>query len=122
MGSQVCYAARPYNYLIGASGKVMKCTIVLDKEEYNVVGRLTADGDLEIDNERLALWTEPEFEQDGQCRKCVVLPTCQGIHCPLIRIEHNVQPCISTRGNLKNELLATLEADGRMSRKVMTGM
>lgn len=122
MGSQVCYAARPYNYLIGASGKVMKCTIVLDKEDYNVVGRITAEGDLELDNERLALWTEPAFEQDGQCRKCVVLPTCQGIHCPLIRIENNVQPCISTRSNLKSELLATLDSEGRMSRKVMTGM
>ena len=118
MGSQVCYAARPYNFLIGASGKVMKCTIVLDKQDYNVVGRITPAGDLELDDDRMALWTEPAFEQDGQCRKCVVLPSCQGIHCPLIRIEQHTQPCISTRRNPKGELLATLDAPGRQARPV----
>jgi uncharacterized protein len=118
MGSQVCYAARPYNFLIGATGKVMKCTIVLDKQDYNVVGRITPAGDLELDSDRMALWTEPAFEQDGQCRKCVVLPTCQGIHCPLVRIEQKTQPCISTRSNLKHELLATLDAGDRVTGRV----
>jgi uncharacterized protein len=118
LGSKVCYAARPYNFLIGATGKVMKCTIVLDKEDYNVVGRITPSGDLELEEERMALWTEPAFEQDGQCRKCVVLPTCQGVSCPLIRIEENTQPCISTRSNLKGELLAILDAPGNKGRRV----
>lgn len=118
LGSQVCYAARPYNFLIGATGKVMKCTIVLDKDDYNVVGRITPEGDLELDNDRMALWTEPAFEQDSQCRKCVVLPSCQGIHCPLIRIENDTQPCISTRSNPKGELLAILDAPGNKGRRV----
>jgi uncharacterized protein len=120
MGSQVCYAARPYNFLIGATGKVMKCTIILDKDEYNVVGRITPEGSLELDNDRMALWTEPAFEQDSQCRKCVVLPSCQGIHCPLIRIENGTQPCISTRSNPKGELLAVLEAPGQNSGRSLT--
>jgi uncharacterized protein len=118
MGSQVCYAARPYNFLIGATGKVMKCTIILDKDDYNVVGRVTPEGDLELDGDRMALWTEPAFERDDQCRKCVVLPTCQGIHCPLIRIEDNKQPCISTRSNLKRELLAVLDAPRTKGRRM----
>jgi uncharacterized protein len=121
VGGQVCYAARPYNFLIGATGKVMKCTIVLDKEDYNVVGRLTTEGDLELDNDRMALWTEPAFEQDGQCRKCVVLPNCQGISCPLVRIEHNTQPCISTRSNPKSELLTILDAPGSKGRHMSVG-
>jgi uncharacterized protein len=112
LGAKVCYAARPYNFLIGATGKVMKCTIVLDKEDYNVVGRITPEGDLEIDGDRMALWTEPAFEQDQQCRKCVVLPNCQGISCPLVRIEQHTQPCISTRSNPKGELLEILDAPG----------
>ncbi|HEX4498007.1 MAG TPA: radical SAM protein [Thermoanaerobaculia bacterium] len=116
MGSKVCYAARPYNLIIGATGKVMKCTVVLDKSDYNVVGHLTPEGDLEVDNERMALWTEPAFEQDDQCRKCVVLPTCQGISCPLVRIEDKTQPCISTRKNPKGELLAMLDAPGKKER------
>ena len=108
-GSQVCYAARPYNFLIGATGKVMKCTIVLDKDDYNVVGQLTPEGELKLDNDRMSLWTEPAFEQDSQCRKCVILPTCQGIHCPLIRIEDNTQPCTPIRSRPKAELLALLD-------------
>jgi len=115
VGSQVCYAARPYNFLIGATGKVMKCTVVLDKDDYNVVGRITPAGDLELDADRMALWTEPVFEQDTQCRRCAMLPTCQGLHCPLVRFEQNTQPCISTRGNPREELLATLDAQPRLN-------
>jgi uncharacterized protein len=121
MGSHVCYAARPYSFLIGATGKVMKCTVLLDKTDYNIVGRVTQEGDLLLDKERMALWTEPAFEQDSQCRKCVVLPTCQGISCPVIRIEHNIQPCISTRRNHKAELLAILEAPEGKGRRVAIG-
>jgi uncharacterized protein len=121
MGSQVCYAARPYNFLIGATGKVMKCTIVLDKDDKNVVGRITPEGDLELDTDRMALWTEPAFEQDTQCRRCAFVPNCQGIHCPLVRIEENTQPCISTRSNPKNELLAILDAPGNKGRSVPVG-
>jgi uncharacterized protein len=121
MGSQVCYAARPFNFLIGATGKVMKCTVVLDKDDHNVVGRITPEGDLKLDDDRMALWTEPAFEQDSQCRKCVVLPNCQGVSCPLIRIEHATQPCISARSNPKGELLATLQAPGRTARQVLVG-
>jgi uncharacterized protein len=109
MGSKVCYASRPYNFLIGATGKVMKCTILLDKDESNVVGRITPEGELELDHDRLSLWTEPAFEQDGKCRKCVMLPSCQGISCPLVRIKHDTQPCIPTRSNPKGELLLALD-------------
>ena len=44
MGSarEVCYAARPYNFIVGASGKLMKCTIALDTQDANVLGRITA--------------------------------------------------------------------------------
>ena len=118
IGSYVCYAARPYNYLIGATGKVMKCTIVLDKQDYNVVGNLSPDGTLELDADRMALWTEPAYEQDQQCRKCVVLPNCQGISCPLIRMEHHTQPCIPARSNPKGELLGILEAPSLKERQI----
>jgi uncharacterized protein len=118
IGSAVCYAARPYNYLIGATGKVMKCTIILDKRDYNVVGNISPDGTLDLDADRMALWTEPAYEQDQQCRKCVVLPNCQGISCPLIRMEHHTQPCIPARSNPKGELLRILEAPALKERQI----
>jgi uncharacterized protein len=104
MGSQVCYAARPYNFIVGASGKLMKCTIDLDKHDRNVVGRIEPDGGLKLDLDKFALWTEPAFEKDGKCQKCVVLPICQGTFCPLIRIESGESPCTPLRMTYKSEL------------------
>ncbi len=105
-GRQVCYAARPFNFIIGADGKLMKCTIVLDKKDYNVVGRIKEDGELELNMDNYALWVAPAFEQDSGCRKCQLLPSCQGMSCPLVRIEEHVAPCPSNKANLRNELLA----------------
>ena len=105
--SERCYAARPYNFLVGASGKLMKCTITLDTQDANVIGRITPEGELEIDKDKFALWTEPAFENDDQCKKCVVLPSCMGVHCPLIRMEENRSPCMPVRLHLKESLLET---------------
>ena len=112
MGAQVCYAARPYNFIVGASGKLMKCTIDLDKFDRNVVGHLAEDGEIKIDQDKFALWTEPAFEKDGKCQKCVVLPICQGTYCPLIRIESGQSPCTPLRKVYKKELRGIAEALG----------
>jgi len=109
IGAGVCYAARPYNFIIGASGKLMKCTISLDTQDANVVGHISPEGDLEINKDKLALWTEPAFENDNQCKKCVVLPNCMGVFCPLVRMEENRSPCTPIRMHLKEALLETQE-------------
>lgn len=104
LGAQVCYAARPYNLIIGAAGQVMKCTVDLDKQDRNIVGHLNDQGELELDQDKMALWTEPAFQSDGKCQKCVILPVCQGVYCPQIRIEHDQSPCTPLRLNYKKEL------------------
>lgn len=120
LGKNVCYAARPYNFIVGADGKLMKCTIDLDKEDRNIVGQLTPDGDMIINADNLALWTEPAFQSDSGCQKCAILPTCQGISCPLIRIEHNQSPCAATpKANIRNELLLAMETASLKSQEVM---
>jgi len=106
-GSEVCYAARPYNLIVGATGKLMKCTVVLDKQDFNVVGAIRPDGELTLDNDRMALWTEPAFESDASCKKCVVLPVCHGMHCPLVRMEEHRSPCTPVRMHAKQELVNT---------------
>jgi uncharacterized protein len=108
-GSGVCYAARPYNFLIGADGKLMKCTVALDKEDYNVVGRIRPDGELELDRDKMALWTEPAFENDSGCSKCYMVPVCQGMHCPLIRIQSGVRPCPPIKRTLHSALVDTYD-------------
>lgn len=104
-GSQACYAARPYNFIIGADGLVMKCTVDLDKKDRNIVGRLNEDGTLTLDEDRFALWTEPAFASDQKCQKCVVLPLCQGISCPQIRFDENRSPCVPLRRDAKKGLI-----------------
>lgn len=116
-GSQVCYAARPYNFIIGADGQLMKCTVLLDAKDYNVVGRIGEDGNLDLDMDKMALWTEPAYESDTKCKKCVVLPLCQGTHCPMIRIEDHKSPCTSLRLDAKRALVTTQEIS-RAAKKV----
>jgi uncharacterized protein len=116
-GAQVCYAARPYNLVIGASGKVMKCTVALESEEHNVLGRITPDGELKLDGEKLARWTEPAFEHDEQCKRCFVLPTCQGACCPRVRMNENRSPCPPLRKQFKRELVEAVGYQGGSGRR-----
>jgi uncharacterized protein len=104
LGAQVCYASRPYSFIIGASGKVMKCTIDLDRRDRNVVGRIDEQGTLHLDQDKMAMWTEPAFESDPKCRKCVILPSCQGMSCPLERWDEHRSPCPSIRSTYKRHM------------------
>lgn len=108
MGSQVCYAARPFNFIVGATGRLMKCTVALDGLEENVVGRLLPDGELELAEERMARWVTPHFESDAACRACYLLPGCQGAACPLTRVQSGTRSCCEVRGELKREMRFTL--------------
>lgn len=110
LGSQVCYAVRPYNFIIGAHGDLMKCTIDLDNKDRNLVGKLLPDGTLDLDVDKMALWTEPAFERDSGCQSCHMLPACQGVHCPKIRMDTERAPCPGIRRTAKQEMLDYFEA------------
>lgn len=118
VGSGVCYAARPYHFLIGATGKVMKCTLELDTNDRNVVGHLDEDGELHLDQDKMALWCEPAFEKDTKCQKCVILPVCMGSSCPVIRFDQHTSPCVPLRRNAKEELRAAVRTAGDSGRRV----
>lgn len=108
-GQQVCYAARPYQYLIGSAGQVMKCTILLDKDPANVVGQIRPDGTMELDQSKVAAWTEPIYERDTGCAKCVLLPNCGGAHCPLPHVQGgDGKVCVPERSAPKTRLLEVL--------------
>lgn len=109
IGGGTCYAARPYNFIVGTTGKLMKCTVALDKEDFNVVGHLTPEGEVVLDPDKLALWTEPAFEDDKLCRKCHVLPVCKGQFCPLERIESGKRECMPVKRRLRTELVTTVD-------------
>lgn len=117
----VCYAARPYNLIVGANGKLMKCTIDLDTYDHNVIGQITEDGDLDVDPDKFAAWTEPGFEGDDKCKKCVVLPICNGVSCPKKRLVAGRSPCIPLRTTFKRELRGMVEVGESAGRTVPVG-
>lgn len=119
-GGQVCYAARPYNFIIGANGAVMKCTVALDQTDYNIVGHLRDGGQLVLDPEKWAKWVEPGYAGDKGCQKCYLLPSCQGMSCPWLRFEQNTSPCSATvKPNIHHHLITAFQA-GRSKAKVLT--
>ncbi|RAP59463.1 radical SAM protein [Oleiagrimonas sp. MCCC 1A03011] len=109
-GEEVCYAARPYNFIVGAHGDLMKCTIDLDKKDYNIVGKIQEDGSLNLDVDKMALWTEPAFERDTGCQSCHMLAACQGVHCPAVRISTGDRCCPGIRRTAKQEMVAYFNA------------
>ncbi len=109
LGSEVCYAARPYHFVVGAGGTLMKCTVALEEMEANVVGRIHPDGRMELDDARMSRWVNPYFESDRLCQSCHVLPLCQGAACPLTRIRDDERSCCRTKGRLKDEMRYTLD-------------
>ena len=120
-GSQVCYAARPYSFVVGATGKLMKCTVALDDTPENVVGRITPEGALELHEMNMAKWVAPHFETDKLCQTCYVLPGCQGAACPLTRITDGERTCCSTKSNLKREMRFSLDAMARARQSAAQG-
>ncbi len=108
-GSQVCYAARPFNFIVGATGKLMKCTVALYDVAANIVGQLNPDGTLDLNDEHMSKWVNPHWETDSLCQSCYVLPGCQGAVCPLTRVTQNQRTCSSVKSDLKREMRFTLD-------------
>ena len=104
LGAQVCYASRPNSFIIGATGKIMKCTIELDTNDRNVVGRIDETGDLILDDNKMSLWTDLAFDSDTNCKKCVFIASCAGMSCPLIRFQTNESPCVTEKTTFKRLL------------------
>lgn len=99
----VCYAAKPHSFVIGANGRVYKCTCFLN-EEYNHVGWLQADGTMALDYDKLALWVTSGEEQDETCQACFFRPACQGNHCPQYRLRKKERPCPYEKRKIKQVL------------------
>ena len=114
VGSGVCYAARPYNFIVGAHGDLMKCTVALYENEANVVGKILPDGTLELKDEHMVKWVSPHFESDNLCQHCHILPVCQGSHCPLSRVNEGRRTCAGVKSTLKDDMRMTLAERDRM--------
>lgn len=76
---QMCPAVKHNSYIIDCDGTLMKCTLAID-DEVNKVGRITEDGEIKLDSDKLSKWMIPNCEH-AECRECRLLPLCFGRKC-----------------------------------------
>lgn len=67
----ICYAAKPNQFLIRSTGRIGKCTVMLD-DPRNDVGFLRPDGTLHLDDERLMPWFEGLVTLDVNAVGCPI--------------------------------------------------
>lgn len=65
----VCYAASFNSYIIRATGEIGKCTVALYDPE-NTIGRISEDGKMHIDREKLSYWVRGQFSGDRDELAC----------------------------------------------------
>ncbi len=84
--SYICYASKGNAFVIGADGKVYKCTVAL-YEDINHVGYLTENG-LNLDENKLSYWLAPRIDNLEDCKACSVFAACASVCCPLKQTYH----------------------------------
>lgn len=65
----VCYAAKPYSYVIRSNSWITKCTVALDAD-YNKIGILNPDGTMQLDNLKISEWSKGILNGDKDALAC----------------------------------------------------
>lgn len=65
----VCYASRMNGFTVMPDGRLVRCTVAL-YEDRNVVGKLSADGSLDIDREKALWWSRGLFSANPDELAC----------------------------------------------------
>lgn len=83
-GPYVCYAAQTNSFVIRADGRVGKCTVAFH-DARNTVGQLNDDGTIQIDKNKLALWTRGLYSQNLGELSCPMynLPQSKKLNIPI---------------------------------------
>ena len=76
---QMCPAIKHNSYVVDCDGTIMKCTLSID-DEINKVGKITDEGIIVFDYDRLSKWMIPNCEH-AECKECKILPLCLGRNC-----------------------------------------
>lgn len=92
----VCFASKESSLTVGANGNIYKCTVALD-DPRNMVGKLTDDGRLEINQTRWNKWTKIDDKDTSWCDVCTFYPSCQGRKCPLAAMSQKKPICPMTK-------------------------
>ena len=72
-----CYADRDSSMIVNGEGEIFKCS-VSNFESKDRLGKLSADGKIAWDIERVNRWKSANGFDDSCCQKCKYLPLCMG--------------------------------------------
>jgi len=84
--------------LIGPKGEIYPCTV--DVKEGSEFGRITGE-DIEYDKTKFLQWHKHDAFQDGECKKCKLLPICMG-GCRNSIVNNGIRGCPEEAGSLKS--------------------
>jgi uncharacterized protein len=76
-GLEICYAARANAFVIRSNGDVAKCTVAFT-DDRNKIGRLTPDGELQVDHNRHLPWLAGLMTGDPSELSCPALHVIWG--------------------------------------------
>jgi len=65
----ICYASKKNSFIIRADGNISKCTVAL-YDDKNIIGKLSADGIMELDNEKHTKWIKGLQTKNIEYMKC----------------------------------------------------
>lgn len=80
IGGNVCYASRDNSWVIGADGKIYKCTVILYNDE-NHIGDVRANGIFDINKSKLNKWIQRSSIHNEKCESCTQKPICLETMC-----------------------------------------
>lgn len=104
---RVCYANRPYFYILSYDRKLRKCTFTDEKHDcVNVVGNLIPNS-FKFDYNKLFNFIIPDYKlmYEKGCFDCSILPICQGLTCALRRVENHCLDCAAEKINIDNIII-----------------
>lgn len=88
----ICYAAKRNAYVVGANGRIYKCTVYLDHPR-NLIGQITSEGTFDIDERKHAPWIS-NLEVHRKCTSCTFAAACHGAACPAPAVlDGGINPC-----------------------------
>lgn len=105
--NRVCYAGRPYHFVIGSDGKLRKCSEETEEgDTINVIGTVE-NGQFEFDRAKWSAFVLPGggATLHQQCIQCIHLPICCGQACPKNRVKNGGKYDCPTDFSLMSEIL-----------------
>ena len=108
----LCRATKRNNFVIGADGTIYKCLVYLEKDE-NKIGKVHENGELFINESKLALWINNDYDVD-KCFDCSNCMRCLGGKCVANRLFNNEIKCKFNNEHLKNVMKILYYNDGNI--------